>query len=231
MQKCSLIRKEINIMAQDFNIGIGVIAKVDESKVQSEINKQAKNVKLNVETNLKLDKKILDNQISTYMNKNTKATKIFGDELTILQKKLDNVDSSQLKDIKKQLIEFEYTEIEITDMLIKYLYGIKNSKSKESLWFCYGNIIFENLKKNIGNKTSVCEKCGKRFEKDSPAQKRCVNCQGYQPIETKIIKCIDCGKEIVVDSRNVKTKRCELCQKEKDKSRKREWKRKQDSKK
>lgn len=45
----------------------------------------------------------------------------------------------------------------------------------------------------------------------------------YQKIETKMIKCIDCGREFEVDAKDTKSQRCEDCQHEKDKERKREW--------
>lgn len=35
--------------------------------------------------------------------------------------------------------------------------------------------------------------------------------QYYQPMETKIIICQDCGKEIVIDSKDTHTKRCKDC--------------------
>ena len=102
-------------------------------------------------------------------------------------------------------------------MLIKYLYHIKHSKSKESLWFCYGDIIVENLKRNIGNKTNVCQYCGKRFEKEYPNQEYCKEHRGYQKIESKTITCIDCGKEVEVDARNMTKVRCNECQDKVDK--------------
>ena len=45
---------------------------------------------------------------------------------------------------------------------------------------------------------------------------RCPQCQdlaNYTPIETKIIKCIDCGKEVEVDGIVKNKKRCDECQK------------------
>lgn len=115
--------------------------------------------------------------------------------------------------IKNSLSEYEYSDEEITDMLVKYLYGVKNSKSKESLWFCYGNIIVDNLKRNIGNKTAVCAKCGKRYHKEFPNQKYCDNCDNtYEKIGNKKVICVDCGKEFEVDARNMTKVRCDKCQ-------------------
>ena len=48
-------------------------------------------------------------------------------------------------------------------------------------------------------------------------KKYCKDCAGYVPQERKIIKCIDCGKEIVIPSLNTKTCRCENCQLDREK--------------
>ena len=45
----------------------------------------------------------------------------------------------------------------------------------------------------------------------------CDKCKKYQPIEIKVIYCIDCGKEVTVDSRDNQTVRCNECQHIKDK--------------
>ena len=42
----------------------------------------------------------------------------------------------------------------------------------------------------------------------------CDVCGNYQPIETKTIICIDCGKDIEVDARNMTKVRCDECQHE-----------------
>lgn len=118
-------------------------------------------------------------------------------------------------EIRCKLSEFGFSDIEITDMLVKYLYHVKDSKSKESLWFCYGDIIVENLKKNIDNKTTVCQKCGKRFSPTAPNEVYCDNCKGYQPIGTKIITCIDCGVEVEVAGNSNRKIRCDNCQRKK----------------
>ena len=45
------------------------------------------------------------------------------------------------KTIKDELSQFGYSDIEATDILVKYLYGIKESRHKSILWICYGDII------------------------------------------------------------------------------------------
>lgn len=80
------------------------------------------------------------------------------------------------KEIREELSQFGYKDVDIANMLIKYLYDIKNSKAKESLWFCYGDIIVENLKKNIDNTTCLCDRCGDRYIKISNRTKYCTTC-------------------------------------------------------
>lgn len=73
------------------------------------------------------------------------------------------------------------------------------------------------------NKTAVCQHCGKRFEKENEWQEYCNDCKGYQKIGTIKRKCIDCHKPFDVDARNTTKIRCDDCQHEKDKERKRKW--------
>lgn len=95
--------------------------------------------------------------------------------------------------IREDLSAFGYSDIEITDMLVKHLYEQKNRKAKELLWFCYGRYIVENLKHNCPSK------------------------------KTKVIRCIDCGEWIEIDAQNSKTCRCSICQHEENKRIKREY--------
>lgn len=95
--------------------------------------------------------------------------------------------------MREELSVFGYSETEVTDMLVKYLYEQKNRKAKELLWFCYGKYIVENLKRNCTAK------------------------------KTKVIQCIDCGEWIEIDAFNSKTCRCNICQHEENKRIKREY--------
>lgn len=130
----------------------------------------------------------------------------------INQKNKNNVNYI-IKIIREKILSLGYSETEITDMLIKYLYSLKKTPYKEVLWQCFGNVIVENLKNNIPKGSIQCEKCGYRFIKKAPNQKLCDTCGSYQPIGIKIIKCIDCGKEVEVDAKDNKTNRCDECYK------------------
>ena len=85
------------------------------------------------------------------------------------------------KEIKQELSQFGYNDIEITDILVKYLYDIKKSKHKEALWFCYGNHILDNLRRNVKKptKTIQCIDCGEWLDisKTNRRTCRCEECQ------------------------------------------------------
>ena len=85
------------------------------------------------------------------------------------------------KEIKEGLSTFGYSDIEITDILVKYLYDIKDSKRKEALWFCYGEHILDNLKRNVKKptKTIQCVDCGEWLDIDKKNRRtcRCEECQ------------------------------------------------------
>ena len=97
--------------------------------------------------------------------------------------------------IREELSRFGYSEVEVTDMLVKYLYEKKNRKMKELLWFCYGKYIVENLKCN------------------------------YPIHKTKVVKCIDCGEWFEIDVNASRSCRCEKCEEIHRKEWKREYQR------
>ena len=69
------------------------------------------------------------------------------------------------RQIVDELSVYGYSDVEIADMLVKFLYGIKNGKNKMALWLCYGDIVYDNLSRNIKPKTKEiqCVDCGKWF--------------------------------------------------------------------
>lgn len=69
-----------------------------------------------------------------------------------------------------------------------------------------------------------CKSCGRLFKmhKSEPGRLYCKECgQKYDLNEFKVIKCIDCGADIVISVLNTKTCRCEEC---KDKALRQSWK-------
>lgn len=71
-----------------------------------------------------------------------------------------------------------------------------------------------------------CKGCGRLFKmhKSSPGRLYCKECgQKEEPNRLKAMKCIDCGKDFFVDSRNMTKCRCDECQYEADKAYHREY--------
>ena len=58
-----------------------------------------------------------------------------------------------------------------------------------------------------------CQKCGTLVKNYRNTNKYCKTCGQYQPIETKIITCVDCGKEFSIDAKDNQTIRCNDCYK------------------
>lgn len=82
------------------------------------------------------------------------------------------------------LSQLGYSDVDITDVLVKYLYcDKKNSDRKDLLWTCYGDIILDNLKSNK-------EKCD----------------------YSKEVQCVDCGEWFYVGKKDTESCRCAECQ-------------------
>lgn len=86
--------------------------------------------------------------------------------------------------IKQTISETGYTDEEIADMLVLYLYG-NDSKRKQVLWTVYGDILLNNLRRNKS-------KLPKTFQ-------------------TKTVKCIDCGEWFETSLFNSASYRCHKC--------------------
>lgn len=86
-------------------------------------------------------------------------------------------------EIKNELSQYGYNDNEVADILVKFLYDIKESKSKTVLWSCYGDIIYANLENNekVKRQTKECQcaDCGEWFEVGvfDSATERCVECE------------------------------------------------------
>ena len=104
-----------------------------------------------------------------------------------------------------------YSRNDICNMLVKYLFHTKQSRRKNVFWMCFGDTVFENLTRNLPAGSIQCRKCGERFVPASAQQRVCSNCSSYQPIVSKTLKCIDCGKEFVVNGVVKNKNRCDEC--------------------
>lgn len=102
------------------------------------------------------------------------------DALTKTQIRKEAIYNRIVGEVKYELSQFGYSDSEVVDILVKYLYGIKQSKYKDLLWTCYGEYILDNLKKHFKLKTKIiqCIDCGKWFEINifDSATDRCNKC-------------------------------------------------------
>lgn len=125
----------------------------------------------------------------------------------------DSVNYSYIRDsILERFNELKTDRVECCDILVKYLFHMRQSKRKNIFWMCFGDIVLSNLQKNLPTGSIQCRKCGERFVPENWNQKLCSKCSVYQPISKKTIRCIDCGKEFEVDGVVKNKKRCDSCQ-------------------
>jgi hypothetical protein len=142
----------------------------------------------------------------------------------------DSANFSYVRDnILSRFDSLGMNRIDVCDTLVKYLFHMKQSKRKNVFWMCFGDVVLDNLKLNVPSGSIQCRKCGDRFIPSSPQQKICSSCSSYQPVLSRKVKCVDCGKEFEVPGSVRNKKRCDECQKKKSQEYEREKKRKQRS--
>lgn len=100
------------------------------------------------------------------------------------------------------------------DMLVKYLFTRKTVAHKSTFWLCFGDMVLENLKKNVPADVVQCARCGKRMRRAAPNQMYCPKCVLgiYVPKGDHVRKCVDCGEEFPVGAFSSRRVRCEDCQ-------------------
>lgn len=68
------------------------------------------------------------------------------------------------QEIRRRILEETGANINyIVNTLVAYLYTIRPNSQKKTLWASFGDVIVENLKRNLNDKGRVCVICGKRF--------------------------------------------------------------------
>ena len=92
--------------------------------------------------------------------------------------------------LKENNYNVDYT----VNTIIDYLYTVRPNSAKKTLWACFGDIMIENLKKNLEEKGNICPICGKRFVPKRATQNYCSdNC--YNIAKNKREKERFCHKE------------------------------------
>lgn len=129
--------------------------------------------------------------------------------------------NSLLTDIRNGLLDLGYDEKYICDVLVKQLFGISKSINKRAFWSIYGDIVYDNICRNIDKNYVQCEKCKTRFYVKKVGQTVCDEClqreidriEKLKKKHKKIVVCCDCGDEFAVDIRLSNKIRCDKCQK------------------
>lgn len=84
-------------------------------------------------------------------------------------------DLYKFKKIREKIIsESGIDDIDyIVNTLVSVLYTTRTSSAKKTLWACFGDVILENLKRNLEGKGKICQICGKRFTPKRTTQNYC----------------------------------------------------------
>lgn len=84
-------------------------------------------------------------------------------------------DLYKFKKIREKIIlESDTDDIDyIVNTLVSVLYTTRASSAKKTLWACFGDVILENLKRNLEGKGKICQICGKRFSPKRTTQNYC----------------------------------------------------------
>lgn len=84
------------------------------------------------------------------------------------------------KIVREDILKVNTNVNYVTDVLIEYLYGYKESNFKTTLWSSFGDIIVENIKKNIDLKINEgyiqCTECNKLIKPTNNRQMYCSVC-------------------------------------------------------
>lgn len=81
-------------------------------------------------------------------------------------------------EVTNKLSKYGYSETEIIDILVKFLYHYKPSSHKSLLWFCYGKQLYMNVCRYFEKQTQAiqCTKCGEWFEVNKHIKKSTFIC-------------------------------------------------------
>lgn len=129
--------------------------------------------------------------------------------------------NSLLTDIRNEMLALGYDERYICDVLIKQLFDISKSINKRVFWSVYGDLVYDNICRNINDNYIQCEKCKTRFYIRKIGQTLCEKCLEKEELKKQRLKrqqykktliCKDCGKEFKVNYNVNKKVRCDECQ-------------------
>lgn len=200
--------------------------------------------RLNFRKLAKFDYKVLMNNPKIELDndmieKFDKLNKAFFYKLNYRIIKTADRDYYTIQELRTELAKFNHSTVDIVDMLVKYMFDIRNTQYKSVLWLCYGSVIVRNIFKNVNIREPYCMRCGKRMKPLKAGERKhkyCDECMKEiaketkpHPIQTEAV-CVDCGKVFKVNTVGRKRQRCDECQIEYVRKKEREKKRRQKAK-
>jgi hypothetical protein len=121
------------------------------------------------------------------------------------------------QEVKKDLNAIEPDDDKVINSLVSFLYKNQSTRKKKLLWYIYGEQLYNNLVENVKDlEQNICHQCGKRVN-ESLIRGKCFKCRQEEIKKLggkKLIKCIDCGDDIIVDAKSRVT-RCDYCKNKK----------------
>lgn len=114
--------------------------------------------------------------------------------------------------VKAEMRKLPYDDDTILDSLVIYLFYEKKKSKKRAFWMIYGDDVYNNLKRNIDEKSALCPTCGQRFIKIRHDQIYCCT-ECRKTTKGRHTICLDCGCEIQTSGRANRKVRCDACAK------------------
>ena len=118
-----------------------------------------------------------------------------------------------IRTVYEDLVGVEPDVTKIINSLVVFMYKKPGARRKNLLWHVFGEQLYNNLWENLkGYPTNICQCCGKRTD-EHLIRGKCFKCRQTEVKELqgmKLVKCIDCGEELLMPIRS-RTCRCEDC--------------------
>lgn len=119
------------------------------------------------------------------------------------------------QEVKRDLNYIEPDDDKVINSLVSFLYKNQSTRKKKLLWYIYGEQLYRNLSENVKElDKTICHQCGKRVN-ENLIRGKCFKCrqEEFKDLkDKKLIKCVECGCDVVVDKASRKT-RCDECAK------------------
>ena len=87
-------------------------------------------------------------------------------------KGVKNQDMYKYTNLRRKVLEESGKDIDyVINTLVAYLYTVRVTSAKKGLWDSFGDVIVENLRKNLEGHGKICQICGKRFIQQTKGQR------------------------------------------------------------